>query len=47
MATVWGCNLLADAIRDVSGENGRALVNSRKARSNRLAALPLLVESSR
>jgi peptide/nickel transport system permease protein len=47
MATVWGCNLLADAIRDVSGENGRALVNSRKARSNRLAAQPLLVESSR
>jgi peptide/nickel transport system permease protein len=47
MATVWGCNLLADAIRDVSGENGRALVNSRKARSNRRAALPRLVESSR
>ena len=23
MATVWACNLLADAIRDVSGEAGR------------------------
>jgi peptide/nickel transport system permease protein len=47
MATVWGCNLLADAIRDVSGETGRALVNTRKARVNRLAAQPRLVESSR
>ncbi|MFC9430881.1 ABC transporter permease [Streptomyces sp. NPDC056987] len=36
MVTVWACNLLADAIRDVSGEAGRALVNSRKARANRL-----------
>ncbi|MFE2940035.1 ABC transporter permease [Streptomyces sp. NPDC059255] len=36
MITVWACNLLADAIRDVSGEAGRALVNSRKARANRL-----------
>lgn len=35
MVTVWACNLLADAIRDVSGEAGRALVNSRKARANR------------
>jgi peptide/nickel transport system permease protein len=35
MATVWACNLLADAIRDVSGEAGRALVNDRKARANR------------
>ncbi|SOD72572.1 peptide/nickel transport system permease protein [Jatrophihabitans sp. GAS493] len=32
--TVWGCNLLADAIRDVSGESGRALVNAGKARAN-------------
>lgn len=47
MATVWGCNMLADAIRDVSGERGRALVNSRKARINRNAAQPPLVESSR
>jgi peptide/nickel transport system permease protein len=47
MATVWGCNLLADAIRDVSGETGRALVNNRRARTNRLAAQPRLVESSR
>ncbi|MGW7610193.1 ABC transporter permease [Streptomyces sp. NPDC054766] len=35
MVTVWACNLLADAIRDVSGEAGRALVNTRKARANR------------
>ncbi|GLW28582.1 ABC transporter permease [Actinoplanes regularis] len=32
MATVWACNLLADAIRDVSGEAGRALLNSRAVR---------------
>ncbi|MFF0036242.1 ABC transporter permease [Streptomyces mirabilis] len=37
MVTVWACNILADAIRDVSGEAGRALVNSRKAQANRLA----------
>ncbi|MFD7431551.1 ABC transporter permease [Streptomyces sp. NPDC059818] len=37
MVTVWACNLLADAIRDVSGEAGRALVKNRKARANRLA----------
>ncbi|MEX5635084.1 ABC transporter permease [Parafrankia sp. FMc2] len=36
MATVWGSNLLADAIRDVSGEAGRTLVNSRRARARRL-----------
>ncbi|MEU3984414.1 ABC transporter permease [Streptomyces sp. NPDC026672] len=35
MVTVWACNLLADAIRDVSGEAGRALVNSRRARARR------------
>ncbi|MFF3465128.1 ABC transporter permease [Streptomyces sp. NPDC002619] len=35
MVTVWASNLLADAIRDVSGEAGRALVNTRKARANR------------
>jgi peptide/nickel transport system permease protein len=35
MVTVWACNLLADAIRDLSGEAGRALVNDRKARANR------------
>ncbi|GIF69177.1 peptide ABC transporter permease [Asanoa ishikariensis] len=29
MATVWACNLLADAIRDVTGEAGRALLNTR------------------
>ena len=26
MATVWACNLLADAIRDVSGEAGRSML---------------------
>lgn len=31
MATVWASNLLADAIRDVSGASGRALVDARKA----------------
>ncbi|MGW8797759.1 ABC transporter permease [Streptomyces sp. NPDC055775] len=36
MITVWAGNLLADAIRDVSGEAGRALANNRKARANRL-----------
>jgi peptide/nickel transport system permease protein len=45
MVTVWGCNLLADAIRDVSGETGRALVNTRKARANGLGAKPLPLES--
>jgi peptide/nickel transport system permease protein len=34
MVTVWASNLLADAIRDVSGEAGRALVNKRKALAN-------------
>ncbi|MEV2243128.1 ABC transporter permease [Streptomyces sp. NPDC049970] len=38
MVTVWACNLLADAIRDVSGEAGRALVNNRKARTGTSAA---------
>ncbi|RLK58596.1 ABC transporter permease [Actinokineospora cianjurensis] len=38
MATVWASNLLADAIRDVSGEAGRALLNSRKVRANQAAA---------
>ena len=32
MATVWASNLLADAIRDVSGEAGRALLDERTAR---------------
>ncbi|WUD71050.1 ABC transporter permease [Streptomyces sp. NBC_00510] len=36
MATVWASNLLADAIRDVSGEAGRALLDRRRARANRL-----------
>lgn len=31
MVTVWASNLLADAIRDVTGEAGRALVNKQKA----------------
>jgi peptide/nickel transport system permease protein len=37
VATVWASNLLADAIRDVSGEAGRALV-SRQVRARRLRA---------
>jgi peptide/nickel transport system permease protein len=35
MATVWACNLLADAIRDVSGEAGRTFLNTRNARLTR------------
>ncbi|HVW42464.1 MAG TPA: ABC transporter permease [Amycolatopsis sp.] len=38
MLTVWACNLLADAMRDVSGEAGRALINARKVRANQVAA---------
>jgi peptide/nickel transport system permease protein len=38
MATVWACNLLADAIRDVSGEAGRALLNARASRAHRTSA---------
>lgn len=44
MATVWACNLLADAIRDVSGEAGRAFVDNRRdarAASDRSAVQPL------
>lgn len=33
MATVWACNLLADAIRDVSGTAGRALLRGRHVSS--------------
>lgn len=40
MITVWACNLLADAIRDVSGEAGRALVAGRGARSGRTGTSP-------
>jgi peptide/nickel transport system permease protein len=32
IATVWACNLLADSIRDVSGEAGRAFINARATR---------------
>ncbi|MFB7243915.1 peptide ABC transporter permease [Streptomyces populi] len=32
MVTVWACNLLADAVRDVSGEAGRALTGRPGAR---------------
>lgn len=35
MGTVWACNLLADAIRDVSGEAGRALINAQRVRAGR------------
>jgi len=39
IATVWACNLLADAIRDVSGEAGRAAINMRPKRRRKLALL--------
>ncbi|MGO1768470.1 MAG: ABC transporter permease [Microbacterium sp.] len=35
MLTVWAFNLLADVIRDVAGEEGRALLADRRARSRR------------
>jgi peptide/nickel transport system permease protein len=35
MGTVWACNLLTDAIRDVSGEAGRALIDARLVRARR------------
>lgn len=35
MATVWASNLLADAVRDVSGEAGRALLDRRGRRADR------------
>jgi peptide/nickel transport system permease protein len=38
MATVWASNLLADAIRDVSGVNGRALLDDRTIRRRSAAA---------
>ncbi|MGW2836186.1 ABC transporter permease [Streptomyces sp. NPDC001493] len=50
MITVWACNLLADAIRDVSGEAGRALVAGRGAKSGRTgssAPVPAPVGGSR
>ncbi|MGW0788736.1 ABC transporter permease [Streptomyces sp. NPDC002911] len=47
MITVWACNLLADAIRDVSGEAGRALVNQRKARTRTGPSAPVPVGGSR
>ncbi|MFJ3703144.1 MULTISPECIES: ABC transporter permease [unclassified Streptomyces] len=47
MVTVWACNLLADAIRDVSGEAGRALVNRRKARARTGTSAPVTVGGSR
>jgi len=40
IATVWACNLLADAIRDVSGEAGRAAINMRPKRRRKLALIP-------
>ncbi|MCW2602908.1 MAG: putative ABC-transport protein inner rane component, partial [Pseudonocardiales bacterium] len=47
MITVWACNSLADAIRDVSGEAGRAFINSRKLRSRRAPVLVPVQEGSR
>ncbi|MFD7687666.1 ABC transporter permease [Streptomyces sp. NPDC059781] len=40
MVTVWAGNLLADAIRDVSGEAGRALVEGRGTRAGRTDPTP-------
>jgi peptide/nickel transport system permease protein len=40
IATVWACNLLADAIRDVSGEAGRAAINMRPKLRRKLALIP-------
>jgi peptide/nickel transport system permease protein len=37
VVTVWACNLLADAIRDVSGQAGRAFSNRRPKRRGPLA----------
>jgi peptide/nickel transport system permease protein len=37
IATVWACNLLADSIRDVSGEAGRAFINTRATRRRQAA----------
>jgi peptide/nickel transport system permease protein len=37
VVTVWACNLLADAIRDVSGQAGRAFSNRRPKRRRPLA----------
>lgn len=31
VATVWGCNQIADILRDVSGQSGRAMLRRRKA----------------
>lgn len=45
MVTVWACNLLADAIRDVSGEAGRALAGRRGARTG--PSVPVTVGGSR
>jgi peptide/nickel transport system permease protein len=39
IATVWACNLLADAIRDVSGEAGRAAINMRPKLRRKLALI--------
>lgn len=46
MVTVWACNLLADAIRDVSGEAGRAYINTRKLRRVRQPRPQQLIASS-
>lgn len=39
VATVYACNLLADTIRDVSGESGRAYINVPPKRRRRPAVL--------
>src|ERR1700722_12771916 len=40
VVTVWACNLLADAIRDVSGEAGRAAATMRPKLRRKLALSP-------
>ena len=47
MATVWATNLLADAVRDVSGEAGRELINRRATSADRLAPAPVTTGGSR
>ncbi|MER5555237.1 ABC transporter permease [Streptomyces sp. NPDC002793] len=47
MVTVWACNVLADTIRDVSGEAGRALLDRRRARTRTGTSAPVPLGGSR
>jgi peptide/nickel transport system permease protein len=40
LATVWAFNLLADALRDVTGQSGRVLIESQTAEARRRAGAP-------